>query len=467
VVAVRLVYRVLNILAMVALLWLVVALTGTHSFFAPWLHTLYSYYSQYGFWPPDLFKAFSTLLSGSLLNLHFLSVLGIATVLCILFFWLSFHFGYLIFCAIGAVRELPEYLPSISVLLPALNEENYIGETLDALLRSNYPMDKLEIIVIASGSTDRTADIAQERASRGPVKVLTQPLPRPGKPAALHLGLSHARNDVVVIMDAESRVDPDTLRQLVKPLQQPDVVAAQGRIQVANADVNKLTRAQALEYAWFSGGGLYQEIFQKRNRPFFLIGRNYCVRRKTLLELDAFSGHSLTEDIRLTFQLVEMEGRIVFVPQARVWEEVPTSWEVLRQQRIRWGAGWNLENKRYLQTTKNKRRAISGLLEFMVVANLVAFFPIFGPIVGLIFLFLGEWLVAAAFFLPALFALILQAIAAKRYAGRLGLVTSFVTFARLYWMMFTIATRAKEIPEEWVKTDKDAYQKAENVQRAG
>jgi cellulose synthase/poly-beta-1,6-N-acetylglucosamine synthase-like glycosyltransferase len=443
-----------------------------YSFFAPQIYILYDFYAVLGFWPfnPQLLldSVFSGALLNALLNPMFFLTFIILTLAFIVFFWHSFYFGYLFLSSIGIGKALPVYEPTVTVLLPALNEEQHIGATLDALLRSTYPKDKLELLVIASGSTDNTAKIARAKGKRGPIKVLTKALPRKGKPSALHLGLSQAKHEVIFICDAETRLEPDALSHLVRPLQLDGVLATQGSTQVENAGVNKLTRAQALANAWHDGGGLYQELQTKRGRPFFLLGKNYCVRKKLLDELGGYAGDALTEDIRVSFQLLEMEGRFAFVPRARAWEDVPTTMDVLAKQRARWTAGWNVENSRRMETTKNKRSAIIGLIEFLVLANFVAFYPVFGTIIGLscfLFAFLGPmiglswatngWLFGLIFFVPAIFCFLLAMVSARRYAKRTGLITSFLSFFKLYWYMFRTAMKPSDIPETWEKTEKE------------
>lgn len=451
----RLIQRIFNTCLLIGFLWLIVVIFGRQSFLAASLDTLYTFYASYGFWPFDPNLIYTSILSGALLNPVFLLHFFGLTILFVLIFWHAFYFGYLLLSSIGSGKTLPDYFPSISVLLPALNEEQYIGGTLEALLKSDYSMDKLEIIVITSGSTDRTTEIAKRYETNGPVKVLTKPLAKKGKPAALELGLSQAKNEVIAIYDAETRVEPGTLRHLVKPLQLPNVVAVQGTTQVSNPGANKLTRGQALENAIFHGGGIYQEIYHKRNRPFWLLGRNYCVRRDLLLQLGGYKGNALTEDIRITFEIALQEGRIAFARRARAWEEAPDNWEAIRTQRLRWAGGWNIENKRFLEKTPNKRKAIFNMIDFIFVSNGIGFYPVLGTILGVIAFLLGDWIIAMMFFLPALFCILLQIVAAARYAKRPGLVTSFITLFRLFAMMLKIASKTPEI-SEWEKTEKSA-----------
>jgi cellulose synthase/poly-beta-1,6-N-acetylglucosamine synthase-like glycosyltransferase/phosphatidylglycerophosphate synthase len=434
----------------------VVIFFAPNSFLGPSVDTLYTYYGTFGFWPFDADVLVTSLTSGALFNLEFIGIFLLTTLVCIVIFWHPFYFLYIFLASFGQGKTLSDYTPTVSILMPALDEEAFIGETLDKILDSDYPMDKLEVIVIASGSTDRTAEVAMERASKGPVKVLTEALTKRGKPAALQLGLSHAKHEVVAIIDAETHLEPQALKELVRPLQQEDVVAVQGTVQVSNVDEHKLCKGQAMENAIYNGGGLYHEIAQKREVRFLLMGRNYCVRRELLVKLGGYTGDSLTEDIKMTFDIALEKGRIVFAPKARAWERVIYDWDVMKKQRLRWTAGWNIENKRYIEMVEDKKDVFLPLFDFIIGTNFIAFYPVVGPIVGLLFLLIGELVISASFFILAITTLLIQAVAARRYADRIGLVTGFFTFFRLYWWMFRNAMKPTEIPEEWEKTEKDA-----------
>jgi hypothetical protein len=88
---------------------------------------------------------------------------------------------------------LPPYLPSVSVLIPAYNEEKVLSRTIETVVEASYP-DK-EIIVIDDGSTDRTYQIAQGFSHRG-VKIIRRP--NGGKASALNHGLLFARGEIIV-----------------------------------------------------------------------------------------------------------------------------------------------------------------------------------------------------------------------------------------------------------------------------
>lgn len=141
-------------------------------------------------------------------------------------------FGYPLVAALIArwrarpVRRGP-YEPSVSALLPVHNGERWIAAKLDSLLALNYPHDRLQIVVISDGSTDRTEEIAMQYASRG-IELIR--LPRGGKALALNAGLKSATGDALFLTDVRQPLDPNSLRNLTACLADPAVGAASGEL---------------------------------------------------------------------------------------------------------------------------------------------------------------------------------------------------------------------------------------------
>jgi cellulose synthase/poly-beta-1,6-N-acetylglucosamine synthase-like glycosyltransferase len=121
----------------------------------------------------------------------------------------------------------PAEWPSISISLPAYNEEHAIAATLEALLRIDYPADRRQILVISDASTDRTDDIVREFAPHG-VELLRLPA-RAGKTAAENAAAPLLRGDIVVNTDATIRIPPPSIKHLVRAFQDPTIGVASGR----------------------------------------------------------------------------------------------------------------------------------------------------------------------------------------------------------------------------------------------
>ena len=121
----------------------------------------------------------------------------------------------------------PDEWPTVSVLLPAHNEEHRIAETLESLLSLDYPRDRIQILVVSDACTDRTDDIVRAYRDRG-VELLRLP-ERRGKGAAETAATPHLTGEIVVNTDASIRIVPDALKLLIRRFSNSEVGLASGR----------------------------------------------------------------------------------------------------------------------------------------------------------------------------------------------------------------------------------------------
>ena len=239
--------------------------------------------------------------------------------------------------------ELPVVNDPVTVLVPAYNEEAGIEGTIQSLLASTH--QKLQVIVIDDGSTDRTAEIA---AASNDSRVLVIRQPNSGKPTALNTGLAHAKHDIVVMVDADTVFEPDAIRQLIQPLAQPDIGAVSGNTKVGNRR-SLLGRWQHLEYVF--GFNLDRRMFEVLECMPTVPGAIGAFRREALRDVGGVSEDTLAEDTDLTMALWRADWRVVYEETAVAWTEVPTSLRQLWRQRYRWGYGT-------LQAMWKHRRAV-------------------------------------------------------------------------------------------------------------
>jgi len=113
--------------------------------------------------------------------------------------------------------------PFFSVIIPAFNEEKTISQTLESVLRQNFPRRQYEIIVVNNNSTDKTATIVKKFPA---VKLIHEP--KQGYVYALKRGAKEARGEILVFTDADTIVPPDWLSQYQKAYQDPRVVVVGG-----------------------------------------------------------------------------------------------------------------------------------------------------------------------------------------------------------------------------------------------
>ena len=152
----------------------------------------------------------------------------------------------------------PEYTPSVTVVIPCFNEETWIRETILRCVDQDYPLDKLEIIIVDDGSTDRSVEMikqtVRDMCAEGKqycieerVRVFLQKYNQ-GKREAMGIGIRNARTELIVFVDSDSFLHPNAIRTLVQPMKDPKMGGVTGRTDVANVYTNWLTKMQAVRY---------------------------------------------------------------------------------------------------------------------------------------------------------------------------------------------------------------------------
>lgn len=228
------------------------------------------------------------------------------------------------------------FTPSVSILVPAYNEGVSIEAAIQSLLEVVYP--DLEILVINDGSSDNTLECASKWAGAyrsATVRVIDTGV-NVGKAEALNIGLEHSDRDVVVVMDADSRLEPQSIMKGVAHFINPEVVAVAGNVKIINR-VNLLTKLQTLEY--LLGLNLVrraQGYFQCVN---IIPGPMGFFRREVLLELGGYDSDTFAEDCDLTLKMLARGQRVNYEPEAISWTECPENINGLITQRYRWTRG--------------------------------------------------------------------------------------------------------------------------------
>ncbi len=123
--------------------------------------------------------------------------------------------------------------PTVTVIVPVYNEEHNIAEVLDRILASDYPRDRMQVLVISDASSDRTDTIVSNYSSRGVDLVRLDR--RRGKTAAENASRCYARGKIIVNTDASVRIHPQAIRQLVVQFADPTVGVASGWTWVGGA----------------------------------------------------------------------------------------------------------------------------------------------------------------------------------------------------------------------------------------
>ena len=234
--------------------------------------------------------------------------------------------------------------PRTAVLIPAWNEGAVIGESIDRLMRAEYPKESLRVFVIDDASTDDTPLVVKAKEAQYPGQVvhLRREKGGQGKAHTLNHGLAAVLGDPwmesLLITDADVIFEPAALRTLTRHLADPKVGAVTAYIKEGSRPGNYLTRFIGYEYVTAQGAA---------RRGQNVLGAVACLAggaqlhsRANLLALGGrIDTSSLAEDTITTFETQLHGHRVVFEPHAICWAEEPDSINGLWKQRLRWARG--------------------------------------------------------------------------------------------------------------------------------
>lgn len=289
-----------------------------------------------------------------------------------------------------ATTSPSDYTPSVTVLIPAHNEEHVIGALLQKMSELNYPKSKIEILAIDDASTDKTGAIADTYAKRySQIKVLHRgrDIGGCGKPAALNQAIKQAMGEIIIVFDADYIPHPDVVRRLVSVFIDPTVGAVQGRPVVLNEPENIVTRLNSLERI---GGYKIDEQARDLLRLIPQFGGTVGGFRKSIIqELGGFDEAMITEDTDLTFTIALSGYRIRYADDAECYEEAVASWSAYWRQRQRWAKGhMQVCLKYWHRVLRSKHLTFRQKVDGMLLLNVY-----FMPLLTLVSLGIGAYLI--------------------------------------------------------------------------
>ena len=263
-------------------------------------------------------------------------------------------------------------LPTVSVLIPAYNEEESVAPTLDSILAVDYPKDKLEIIFIDDGSKDGTLRVAQRYIKKG-IKVFHKENDPTGKKgSAMNFALKKAKGEIVVSMDADTFVDPKSLKQMVRFFKNPEVMCVSPGITIHNPR-NLLQRIQYMEYLM---GLFLRKAFASVNAIHITPGAFSAYRKSFFDKYGGYEEGNLTEDLEVALRIQANHYIIENSPDSPVYTIAPNKFKDLLIQRRRWYVGLMRNTWNYRKIFFNKEYGDLGMFVFPI-AWISIFFSVF------------------------------------------------------------------------------------------
>ena len=260
------------------------------------------------------------------------------------------------------VRIDPDFTPGVSIIIPCFDEEEWIQRTIHSCINQDYPVDKLEVIIVDDCSNDRSPErveemIAQLKAADTSnnayhvserIRFLRQPM-NLGKRNAMAHGAREAKHELLVFVDSDSFLDPFAVRNIVQPFKDREMGGVSGRTDVANTYTNSLTKMQAVRYS-------IAFRIMKAAEGYFdaatcLSGPLSCYRKDLVLKyMDAwlnqtFFGQKATfGDDRSMTNFILRYNRTTYQDSAVCMTIVLRSYGVFLRQQMRWKRSWLRES---------------------------------------------------------------------------------------------------------------------------
>ncbi len=264
-----------------------------------------------------------------------MKILSIGFAAGAVFMWLI-SFGYIFaLTAAAALKKRrvsePESWPEIAIIVPTLNEERLILDKLDNLLKVDYPVSRLEIIVVDGGSADLTVALVQGEIDKGRKLRLVRLEGVRKKIDQVNHALGHLSQDIVVFTDADARLDPGCVRRLVGLLcGDPQLAVAGATVIPESTLIEERIHWRLVNLLWWLEG----EVFSSAG----FSGVCYALRKKGAVRINP---RALTEDIFLALAVRARGWSVRTCPAARATElRSPGTVKALLQYRRRRGSGY-------------------------------------------------------------------------------------------------------------------------------
>ncbi len=262
----------------------------------------------------------------------------------------------------GAEKAAPLKLPSVSIIVPAFNEERNIYNCVQSLLNLDYPRNLLKIYVVNDGSRDGTRKICESYAKKGLIRLINQK--NQGKAAAMNNALKHVKTEYVVSMDADSIAEREFLRKMV--------AHADNKISIitpAPKVMKKDNWIEKIQYVEYMFSIFLRKAFTFFDSQYVAPGPGSMYKTEVLKKLGGFDTNSAVEDMEIAFRFFEKGYKLDNCENAYVYTRTPKSFKDLLKQRLRWYKGYFQTVAQYSHMRFNRKFGNLGL--FLLPMNYV------------------------------------------------------------------------------------------------
>ena len=253
-------------------------------------------------------------------------------------------------------KSEPPELPVVSVIIPVHNEELVIDRRLSNILSSGYPRNKMQIVVVDSGSTDKTSSIVLEKFYDDVILVREEH--RQGKAHAINSGLGKCTGDIVIVTDGPALYAKDTICQMVKCFEDPSVGGVSVLYKIPNGDESRST---VYERTFWSHKDRLRVLEGALCSTSWLSGEACAFRNKAIYEVHE---DTLADDSNIALQLISKNYRVVVNKNAQFTEKSPSKAKDYFRIKTRRSLGGLLETLRFRSLLFNRGYGCFGLIIF-------------------------------------------------------------------------------------------------------
>lgn len=259
-------------------------------------------------------------------------------------------------------RSVPidkDFTPGVTIIVPCFNEEQWIQRTILGCINQDYPIHKLEVIVVDDCSNDKSVEKIKEIVEELKIKEQRYDIENrlhyivqatnAGKREALAKGALMAQHELIVFVDSDSFLDPFAIRNIVQPFKDTKMGGVSGRTDVANTYTNALTKMQAVRY--YIAFRIMKAAESYFDAVTCLSGPLSCYRKDLLIKYmddwlnQRFLGEKATfGDDRSMTNLILRENRTSYQDSAICNTIVPNTYKVFLKQQMRWKRSWLRES---------------------------------------------------------------------------------------------------------------------------
>lgn len=256
-------------------------------------------------------------------------------------------------------RELPKVLPEVTLLIAAYNEQDIVAVKTDNCRALDYPADKLRVTWVTDGSNDRTPELL---AAYPEVMVLHQ-AQRAGKTAALNRAIKLINTPLVVFTDANTMLNPEAIREIVRCFEDPSVgcVAGEKRVAAEGGAQN----AAATEGVYWRYESKLKELDYRLSTAVGAAGELFAVRRELFEQM---SEDTLLDDFICSLRIAARGYKIAYCKDAYALETPSADMHEEGKRKMRIAAG-GLQSVWRLRTLLNPFRY--GVLSFQYISHRV------------------------------------------------------------------------------------------------